>query len=151
MTNDDHDFSTRLVVEQTPQAVFDAINHVRGWWSGDIKGDPDKLDAVFTYQYGDMHRSTQKVTEFIPAKRIVWHVTDAYLDFVEKKDEWKSTDIIFDINEKDGKTELTFTHRGLVPVFACYGNCSNAWETLIQKNLRNLIITGDNQADAFAG
>ncbi|MDB5169361.1 MAG: ATPase [Candidatus Saccharibacteria bacterium] len=151
MTNNNPDFTTSILVEQTPKEVFDAINNVSGWWSGEIEGNPDKLGAEFTYQYGDIHQSTQKVTEFVPAKKIVWHVIDAYLSFVEKKDEWKGTDIIFEINEKNGKTELVFTHRGLVPPFACYGTCSNAWETLVQKNLRNFIITAKDQADAFVG
>ncbi len=145
------DYTTSFLVQQTPQQVFDAIINVRGWWSGQIDGTPDEVGAEFTYQYGDVHQSTQKVTEFVPGKKVVWHVTDAYLSFADKKDEWKDTDIIFEINKQDNQTELTFTHRGLVPAFICYDNCSGAWETLIQKNLRNLIITGEDQADAFAG
>ncbi|MDB5165532.1 MAG: ATPase [Candidatus Saccharibacteria bacterium] len=151
MTNNNQDFTTSILVEQTPQEVFDAINNVRGWWSGEIEGNPEKLGAEFTYRYSDIHRSTQKVTEFVPAEKIVWHVTDGYLSFVDKKDEWKGTDIIFEINEKDGKTELVFTHRGLVPLIACYLNCSDGWETLVQKNLRNFIITAKDQVDVFAG
>ena len=144
------DFSTSILVDQTPEEVFKAIHNVRGWWSGEIEGNTEKLGDEFTYRYKDMHVSKQKVTEFIPGKKIVWHVTDAELGFVSDKAEWKGTDIIFEIAKSRGKTELRFMHAGLVPAFECYGGCSGAWGALIEGNLRKLIVTGKNQPDLFA-
>jgi hypothetical protein len=143
-------FTASITVDQTSEEVFKAINNVRGWWSGEIEGNTDNLGGEFTYRYKDMHRSKQKIKEFIPGKRIVWHVTDAELGFVKNKTEWKGTDIIFEIARKGGKTELRFTHAGLVPAFECYGGCSGAWGALVETNLRKLITTGKNQPDLFA-
>ena len=143
-------FTATFSVDQTPEQVFDSINHVRGWWSGEVEGDTDKLGTEFTYRYKDVHRTTQKITELIPGKKVVWHVTDSDLSFVKDKEEWKGTDIIFDISAKDGKTEVRFTHAGLAAQIECYGNCSNAWAVLIKGSLRNLVTTGKDQPDAFA-
>jgi hypothetical protein len=131
--------------EQTPEEAFAAINNVRGWWSGDIEGDTDKLDDVWTYRYKDVHYSKQKIAELIPGKKVVWHVLDSYLSFVKDKTEWNGTDIVFEIVAKDGKTEVRFTHVGLVPAFECFGGCSGAWGFYINDSLRSLITTGEGQ------
>lgn len=143
-------YTTSITVDQSPEEVFAAITNIRAWWSGEIDGSTDKLGDEFTYRYKDMHVSTQKVTEFQPGKKLVWHVTDAKISFIQKKDEWKDTDIVFEISDKDSKTTLNFTHVGLNPEFECYDACSNGWKGLINDNLRNLIISGKSQPDAFA-
>ena len=139
------DFTASFLVDQSPEEVFDAINNVRGWWSGEIDGSTDSLGDVFTYRYKDVHRTTQKITEMVPGKKVVWHVTDAELSFVKDKTEWNGTDIVFEIAKKDGKTEVRFTHVGLVPAFECYGGCSGAWGFYINDSLRNLIASGKGE------
>src|SRR6185295_17365944 len=109
------------------------------------EGISKKLGDEFTVYFGDVHVSTQKLTEVIPAKKVVWLVTDSRLNFVKDKKEWNGTKIVFDITEKNGKTTVTFTHYGLVPQIECYGGCSNAWGEYIQQSLASLINTGKGQ------
>src|SRR5882724_7102163 len=135
-------FTTTITVDQTPQAVFAAINNVRGWWAGEIEGNTDKLGEEFVYRYGTLHYSKQKVSELTPGKRVVWDVTDSSLDFTKDKSEWTGTKITFDIGKKDGKTEVRFTHVGLAPKMECYSDCSNAWGSLVRESLHSLITAG---------
>ena len=138
-------YTISFTVDQSPAEVFKAINNVRGWWSGEIDGRTDKLGAEFTYRYKDVHRTTQKITEFVPDKKVVWKVTDSAINFVKDKTEWNGTEIVFEIAKKGAKTELRFTHVGLVPTIECYGGCSGAWGFYINDSLKSLITTGKGE------
>jgi len=142
------DLTITFSVDQTPEEAFEAITNVRGWWSGEIEGPTDKLGGDFTYRYQNIHYSKQKVTELVPGRRVVWLVLDSFLDFIEDKREWNGTKVTFDIARKGGKTEVRFTHAGLVPTHECYGACSNAWSSYIRGSLRSLIATGKGQPNA---
>jgi uncharacterized protein YndB with AHSA1/START domain len=138
-------FTTSLIVDQSPEEVFAAVNDVRAWFASDIQGSADKVGDEFVFQYKDQHRSTQKVTELVPGQKVVWHVTDSQLNFVEDKDEWTGTDIVFEIARQGDKTELQFTHVGLVPAFQCYSDCSEGWGFCVNQSLFNLISSGKGQ------
>lgn len=143
------DFSTTILVDQTPAEVFDAINNPRAWWPGEINGGTVKLNDEFTYCYKEFHWSKQRVVEMIPGKKVVWLVTESKINYVEDKREWTGTKIIFEIAEKSNKpgsyrdrTQLRFTHLGLVPEMECFESCSNSWRQIIQQGLFSLITTG---------
>ena len=78
-------------------------------------------------------------------KKVVWRVLDNYFNFTKDKTEWTGTDVIFDISKKGDKTEVRFTHRGLVPEYECYDACREGWSTYINSSLLDLIVTGKGQ------
>ncbi len=139
------DFTTTILADQSPKQVFDAINNVRGWWSVEIEGDTNKLNDEFTYHYEDVHRCKLKIIEFIPNKKVVWLVLDNYFNFTKEQSEWKGNKIVFDIIEKDNKTQLQFTQLGLVAGYECYEICRDAWTNYIKNSLGSLIATGKGQ------
>jgi len=142
------DFTTTILVDRTPEQAFNAINNVRGWWSEEIEGATDKLNSVFDYHYEDVHRCKMKIIELVPNKKAVWSVLENYFKFTKDKSEWVGTKIIFDISEKDDKTEIRLTHEGLVPEYECFEICRDAWTTYIQNSLRSLITKGKGQPNA---
>lgn len=141
------DFTTAIEVDATPNKAFDSINQPQCWWPGDFEGETGKLGGEFNYRYKTFHYSKQKVTELVTGKKIVWQVTESSLNFVDDKTEWTGTTIIFEISRRRNKTLVTFTHKGLVPDFQCYNDCSNAWTGIIQNNLRGFIATGKPQTE----
>lgn len=135
-------YALSFTVPQSPDAVFAAIANVRGWWSQEISGGTEHVGDVFAYRYKDLHRCSIAVMEAAAGKRIVWHVLDNYFSFTRDETEWKGTDIVFDIAGRGADTEVTFTHRGLVPSHECYEACSQGWRMYVEGSLRALIMTG---------
>jgi hypothetical protein len=135
-------YSTTILVDNSKEEVFNAINNVRGWWQGEIDGNTANLNDEFGYSVPGIHFSKQKIVEIIPNEKIVWLITDSKLSFVKDQSEWTGTKIVFEISEVNHKTQIHFSHLGLVPEFECYGDCSNAWGQLIEKSLFSLITTG---------
>lgn len=142
------DFTTTISAKQSPMEVFNAITNVRGWWSEEVEGHTEKVNDEFTYQYNDVHRCKMKLTEVVPGKKVVWEVLDNHFSFTQNKREWIGTQVVFDIAEKDNKTQLRFTHVGLVPEYECYSACVNGWSQYIQKSMLNLITTGKGQPNS---
>src|SRR5260370_30658417 len=116
----DQDFTTTISVDQTPEEDFGAIKNVRGWWSEEIEGSTGKLGDEFTYHCKDVHHCKMKLIEVIPHNKIVWLVVDNRFNFTEDKSEWKGTKIIFEISKKGERSEIRFTHLGLVPQYECF-------------------------------
>jgi hypothetical protein len=135
-------FTTTFLVDQNPTEVFDAIANVRGWWSGNIEGVTDLLGAQFTYRYRDIHYSKQEITEFVPAQRVTWQIVDSSLNFTSDPNEWTGTEIEFEISDRNGQTEVRFTHQGIVPEITCFKDCSDAWSYYVNDSLRPLITSG---------
>jgi uncharacterized protein YndB with AHSA1/START domain len=141
-TMETKNFKTSFVVDQSAEKVFHAINDVRGWWSENIIGGTENLNDEFIYQYKDVHHCKIKLVESVPNKRVVWLVLENEFNFTKDKSEWKGDTIVFGITEKDGKTQLEFTHIGLVPAYECFNVCQDAWSSYIQGSLKSLITTG---------
>ncbi|HTN35788.1 MAG TPA: SRPBCC domain-containing protein [Arachidicoccus sp.] len=139
------DFNTTILVDQSPKEVFNAINNVRGWWSENITGRTDELNSEFTYQAKELHKCKMKINELVPNEKVVWLVLENYFSFTKDQSEWIGTKVEFDISEVGGRTQVHFTHRGLVPAHECYTICHDAWSGYINNSLRSLITTGKGQ------
>jgi len=138
------DFTAIFLVDQSPEQVYKAVTNVRGWWQGlyeeDIVGETQNIDDEFTFRAGGgAHYSKQRLIELVPNQRVVWLVTEGELSFVEKKDEWTGSKIIFNISRKGNKTQVTFTHKGLTPEVECYNSCSFAWQMYLDQKFLPLV------------
>lgn len=138
-------FTTTFQVDQSPEAVFNAIINPRGWWSENIEGGTSQLNDVFDYHYKDVHITKMKLIEVVPNKKVVWLVLENYFQFTKDEHEWKDNKIVFEITQQGDKTQLQFTQVGLVPAVECYEMCRDAWTNFINKSLHDLITTGKGQ------
>jgi hypothetical protein len=147
-----------MSVEQTPDEVFAAITYVRGWWSENIIGDTAALHDEFVFtddsRYpGETAREKRgirfcrfHITEVVPGERMVWHCVDADLTFIDDRDEWTDTNVVFDIAATSEGTTVRLTHQGLTAAESeCFEACSLGWAFYITKSLPQLITSGTGQ------
>lgn len=73
-------------------------------------------------------------------------MVDCYKHWLKDKQEWNDTYMSFELSSDGNKTQIRFTHLGLIPGIECYNGCSNAWGQYMQ-SLKSLINTGKGQAD----
>ncbi len=141
-------FSSTILVDKTPLEAFNAITNIKAWWSESIEGGTEKLNDEFIYHYKDIHYCKMKLVELVPNQRLVWLVLDNYFNFIKDNSEWVGSKLAFDITPKGDKTEIKFTHEGLVPQYECYEICREAWTNYIQESLFHLITTGKGEPNA---
>lgn len=137
-------YSTSIEVTADPADVFDCVNAVPKWFKNKgFEGSSTKLNDEFIFRYGDgdhAHYSKQRLVEFIPAKKVVWLVTDSKINWIPNDmEEWTNTKIVFELNIKGDKTVLHFTHEGLVPALKCYADTVLGWNIIIKDWLFNFI------------
>jgi uncharacterized protein YndB with AHSA1/START domain len=144
----DNSYTTSIIVKQTAKEVFGAITNPRAWWGEGIIGETAKLNGEFIYRHSSFHLSTQKISELVPDKKVVWNIIESQLNFVSKKSEWIGTEVVFEISKKGEKTELKVIHAGLVPQFECFEACSGGWNFYLNNSLRSLIETGKGEPDS---
>ena len=145
------DYTTSIVVNKNPKAVYTAINNVRGWWSEEIEGPTDKLNKEWFYHYKDIHLCKMKVVEMIPNQKVVWEVMENSFSFVTEAEEWMGNHLIFEIAQEGAQTKLTFTQEGLTSAYECFNVCQEAWTNYINNSLYSLITTGKGKPNPKEG
>lgn len=152
---DTPNYTRSFVVQRTPEQVYDAISRIAAWWTINTEGSADRVGDAFTITFSDpdgqlVHRTTQRITEAVPGKRLAWTVTACNMPWLKDKEEWKGTTMVFDIAPEGTGARISFTHVGLTPQVECFEQCDRGWEYFLDESLLKLINTGAGQPDTSA-
>ena len=134
-------FHRTITVKASAEEAIREISHVNLWWAKNFKGKAEKQNDKFSVQFGNTFVNFQ-VSELVPNKKVTWKVTDCNLHWIEAKKEWKGTELVFEVFEKENVTHIDFTHIGLVPGIECYSDCEAGWNGHITNSLVKLINEG---------
>ena len=134
-------YTVSIQVEKSLRDVFNHIIHdVSKFWPEEFEGKSSKLDDEFIFRSGDTHYSKNRVIEFVPAKKVVWLVTES----LRKPDnyEWTGTKMIFELTPEGDNTRLEFTYDGFI-LQDEYDRLVRVCDMVIKDRLYNF-ITHDN-------
>ncbi|WP_426670139.1 SRPBCC family protein [Mucilaginibacter sp. McL0603] len=130
---DKPNYHVRLKVNTTTEQAIKAISNVSGWWAQEVDGNAKKQGDQFTVHFGKTWGQF-RVSE-LSRNRIVWAVTDCYLDLLKDTKEWNETRLIFQFNSADDKTVIDVTHEGLTPDKECFNDCTKGWNFYFRESL----------------
>jgi len=120
-------FHRTITVNATATEAMKKISQLNRWWIKGFSGSAGKFNDTFTVPFGEPSFVTFVVSECVPGEKLVWKVTDCYLPWFNDKKEWNNTEVVFQLSQHNGKTQIDFTHVGLVPEIECYGVCEKGW------------------------
>jgi hypothetical protein len=138
-----NDFTSSISAKISASEATKKISNIPGWWGISFTGSAEKQNDQFIVKMGGDSFFNFIVEELIPAKRIVWLITDCNMPWYSDKKEWANTMLIFDLTENDGVTDLKFTHEGLTPNVECWKDCEPGWIHWIKTSLFSYFTTGE--------
>lgn len=143
-----NDYHSSISANVSAEKAFNAINNVPAWWAVNFTGNSKKPNDVFTVRFGETFVEF-KITEMIPLKKVVWHVIDCNLHWINNKKEWKGTSMVFNITSQEGVTRVDVTHEGLVPEAECYNDCIKGWDFYIKDSLYHYLTEGKGKPESI--
>jgi Activator of Hsp90 ATPase homolog 1-like protein len=139
------EYTNRISTSANKEDGFYAItNNLDKWW-GKTDNSTSKIGDEFSIFFGDTEWRF-KIKEYVPFEKITWlcikanHVHGNLAD-IEK--EWLNTELHWNFIDKNGETEISFTHKGLAPVLNCFDVCKSGWDYFISTSLKNYLETGE--------
>lgn len=96
-----------FTINASPEEVFHKITLAEGiseWWTKSGTGDP-KLGEKYELNFGEGYCWIARVTKYRPFKEFE-------LTMIEAHEDWKSTKVGFELDERAGLTKVNFHHLG---------------------------------------
>ena len=110
-----------LIIKTNTEKVYEAITTQEGlanWWAKQTIAKPE-VGFVNIFTFGTF-RNEMVVTILNPNKKVEWKCINSI-------EEWIDTNILFDLEEKEGHTLLRFTHSGWRAVTDTFAGCNYDW------------------------
>jgi len=141
-----YSFRKTVTVTASAEETMEKISQVNLWWIKGFLGNASGLHDTFKVLFGEPSYVDFMVSELVPGKKVVWKVVDCYLHWFQDKKEWNNTEVVFELASKNGKTNIDFTHLGLIPEVECYEVCEKGWSGHI-----NTLATFINEGKGLPG
>lgn len=140
-------YTRTITVNASADEAYQALTTgMHNWWTtpdAPMKKVGDR--SKFTFPPGKSYW-TFEASVLDPEKRVEMICVDAlHLHEGMPKEietEWLNTRVGWDIKRRDGKTDITVVHDGLVPTLHCYEVCEAGWDMFFVDSLKAFLDIG---------
>jgi len=140
-------YHSSIAANMPAKDVYANIANVGAWWNKNFNGKAEQVGDKFKIRFGEEATVDFEITEAVPDKKIVWHVTDCNLHWLKDKKEWKDTKVVWELTPQNNATKIDMTHIGIVPGIECYESCEKGWNHYVKDSLFKLLAEGKGQPD----
>lgn len=113
-----HYLIIKAPVEKVYQSILTAEG-LRGWWTDDAHSD-EKVGGIAEFNFDEAYHNEMKITNLIEDKIIEW-------ECIVGDKEWIGTSFKFELEEKDDKSILRFTHGDWREETDFFASCNYHW------------------------
>lgn len=124
-----------LNIKARPEKIYTAISTEAGlsaWWAKQTTAKPE-VGFINSFQFGDFVNKME-ITELIPNKKVKWQC-------VASLQEWVGTYICFELEAKNEKTLVRFTHGDWKQITDLFAGCTYDWARFMT-SLKSLCESG---------
>lgn len=121
------DILHEITIEAPPGTVYRLLSESDGlkrWWTPDVQADREDGGTVIVDFGSRMTLLNFRIKELAANRLVHWVCADG-------PDEWKNTELIFEILPEDGHTVLIFTHRGWQSIEGLLRRTNTDWGRLL--------------------
>jgi uncharacterized protein YndB with AHSA1/START domain len=125
-------------IRGTPQQVFAALTEqsgLAGWWTRDVEAQPT-VGSIAKFRFGKGGGPDMEVVALAPNKFVHWRCRSNTWS-----DEWVNTELTFEIESRDDRTMVSFSHRRWMKESEFMRHCSQKWATFLL-SLKSLVEQG---------
>jgi len=129
------DINHNLVIDTAAGNIYAAITTAEGlshWFAKATVAKPE-IGFVNVFIFGP-YRNEMKITELIVNKKVAWYC-------IHSVREWMDTKILFELEEKEEKTLLRFTHSDWKEKDDSFAGCCYDWARFL-RSLKLFCETG---------
>ncbi len=129
------DIVHKINIHAPAEKVYDAIATVdglKGWWTAHVEGE-SREGKKLAFRFPETG-PVMEVLELCPHELVKWKC-------VGGEEEWKETILTFEIEERDGVSDLFFAQSGWEDQSSFYAHCNTKW-ALFMLSLKEFCQSG---------
>jgi len=126
-------------IQAPREKVFGALSTIPGlsnWWTTDTSGKSE-VGGTIEFRFGKQWLNKMKVLELKENVLVKWVC-------IAGSDDWIGTNIIFHLDDNEGKTRVRFEHNGWKETGDFYAICNFSWSRYME-SIRQLCQTGKGE------
>lgn len=134
------DIRHKVGISASKEDVYKALTSEQGlsnWWTHDTKADQHqggKIEFSFSKRLDKEYDVLVEITELNPGKKVHWKI-------LEGPEEWRGTEITFDIDPQENETLVHFSHKNWGGYTDFMSQCNTKWAVFLL-SLKDLVETG---------